>query len=84
MYYPQIQTQHIFFHCVLPSTSMFGFVSSVFDATSPHSPPLTFKRKGRDGGRGPGPGRGRGRARLPGKPWDGLNDVMTSGGKTHL
>lgn len=63
---------------------MFGFVSSVFDATSPHSPPLTFKRKGRDGGRGPGPGRGRGRARLPGKPWDGLNDVMTSGGKTHL
>ena len=62
MYYPQIQTQH--FDCVLPSTSMFGFVSSVFDATSPHSPPLTFKRKGRDGGLGPG--RGRGRARLPG------------------
>lgn len=62
MYHPQIQTQH--FDCVLPSTSMFGFVSSVFDATSPHSPPLTFKRKGRDGGLGPG--RGRGRARLPG------------------
>ena len=80
MYYPQIQTQH--FDSVLPSTSMFGFVSSVFDATSPHSPPLTFKRTGRDGGLGPG--RGRGRARLPGKPWDGWNDVMTSGGKTHL
>ncbi len=42
-------------------------------ATSQHSP--IDSTPGRDGG--PGPGRGRGRARLPGIPWDLLNDVKS-------